>query len=71
MTMCCGKTMRKNGLTSCGSPRLRCGVCGRSVVTTGNKPGRKLIGDHKISNAEAQRRYRERHKGKKKVKKTK
>lgn len=62
---CGSHRTKKHTATSSGTPRLWCKDCGRPF-TLGDRPrgGSKPKGDRPMTNAERQRRWRERHKPK-------
>lgn len=52
----CDRT-KKNGKTVSGEQAYRCKECDRRF--SGNPPGRKLLGDRKLTSAEKSKRYRD------------
>lgn len=57
----CGGQGHKHSVSSTGAQRYRCAACKRTwSSSTGRAAGRPLLGEAKLTNAEKQRRYRER-----------
>lgn len=59
MIECCDRIPNKHGKRANGKQRYKCPLCKKTFSEFPDNPGRKLLGDRKLTNAERKKRQRE------------